>query len=68
MKNLMVFKQWLFLFGIGLLLGSLAILVDVVWVKKLLWITLAVLGAISMGKFYQMYEYGFDTIEKRKKK
>ncbi|WP_059171765.1 hypothetical protein [Bacillus sp. FJAT-27445] len=65
MKGLKVFKQWIFLFVIGLVLGSLAIIVDVSWVKKALWIALAVVGAVSMGKFYQMYEYGLDKIEKK---
>ncbi|WP_409272608.1 hypothetical protein V1499_22060 [Neobacillus sp. SCS-31] len=68
MKNLMVFKQWFFLFGIGLALGLLAVMIDVVWVKKVLWIALALIGAVAMGKAFQMYEYGFDILEKRKKK
>lgn len=68
MKNILVFKQWFFLFGIGLALGLLAVVVDVVWMKKVLWIALALLGVVATGKFYQMYEYGFDVIEKRNKK
>ncbi|WP_053368462.1 hypothetical protein [Bacillus sp. FJAT-27245] len=67
MKELKVFKQWFILFGIALVLGSLAVIVDVLWIKKMLWIALAVLGTVSMGKFYQMYEYGFDKLESKKK-
>ncbi|RHW40275.1 hypothetical protein D1B31_12020 [Neobacillus notoginsengisoli] len=68
MKELTVFKRWLYTFGLALILLLLALVVDVGWIKKTIWILLAIIGAVAAGYSYQMYEYGFDIIEKRKKK
>jgi energy-converting hydrogenase Eha subunit C len=60
-------RRWIILFVSAIVVGALAIVIDVTWIKKMLWVVLLLIGFVASGFVYEMYDDYFDRLGNRKK-
>lgn len=64
-KDVKLLNRWVVLFISALVVGCLAILIDVSWIKKILYVILALIGFVASGSVYQLYENKLDELGKK---
>lgn len=61
-------KRWVIIFVSAIVVGSLAIIIDVTWIQKVLYVILLLIVFVAAGSVYEMYDDYLDRLGKGKKR
>lgn len=61
-------KRWVIIFVSAIVAGALAIIIDVTWIKKVLYVIMLLIGFVAAGSVYEMYDDYLDRLGKGKKR
>lgn len=61
-------KRWVIIFVSAIAAGALAIIIDVTWIKKFLYVIMLLIGFVAAGSVYEMYDDYLDRLGKGKKR
>lgn len=67
-KDSRLLRRWLILIISTVVAGGLSIIIDIMWIKKTLWVILLLIGFVAAGSVYEFYESWLNNLDKKSDK
>jgi hypothetical protein len=67
-KDSRLLRRWLILIISTVVAGGLSIIIDIIWIKKTLWVVLLLIGFVAAGSVYEFYDTWLDKLGKKSDK
>ncbi|MFT9599286.1 hypothetical protein [Mesobacillus sp.] len=67
-KDSKILRRWLVLIVSTIVAGGLSIIIDIMWIKKTLWVILLFIGFVAAGSVYEFYESWLNNLDKKSDK